>query len=203
MDFGSLVKKYREKNLLTQTELAEKLGVHQKTISFMETSESRIPIKRNIRKLIDVLNIPEQEVFDCLTSPKTHGKIEKVNSDETQNSTEEKKIFSELILIETTEDVREVSILSITTGEIIGSYSIPSELGNKFDFFLKITENCMEFYIEAGMLLGVKECSNCDEGELVVIKNMSQNYIIKKFKKSDILSLVGKVVLKTTDPREI
>ena len=55
MNYPKMLKKYREKVLLTQTELAEKLGVSFASVNRWENghNETTIKVKRMIKELCD------------------------------------------------------------------------------------------------------------------------------------------------------
>lgn len=60
MDYGKLIKRIRSELLLTQTELAAKLGVAFATVNRWENghSEPSMRIKRKIREICKRANIP-------------------------------------------------------------------------------------------------------------------------------------------------
>lgn len=88
-------------------------------------------------------------------------------------------------------------------GDAIGSYETANVTANKFDFFLKTDKNYPEFYIEKGMLLGIKRGNNCKINDLVVKKSQKGTFIIKKLEEIDGKDFIGKVVMKVTDLREV
>ncbi|WP_297812976.1 helix-turn-helix domain-containing protein [uncultured Finegoldia sp.] len=57
MSFGSKIKKLREDRAMTQTELAEKLGVTLKTISNYETKNTRPRTQDMYKKIADFFNV--------------------------------------------------------------------------------------------------------------------------------------------------
>lgn len=59
------LQKLRELAVLTQAELAEKVGVSVTTISHWETGSKR-PRASNIRKLADVLSVTPREVLAAI-----------------------------------------------------------------------------------------------------------------------------------------
>jgi transcriptional regulator with XRE-family HTH domain len=69
MQKGELLKFYRKKAGMTQTELAERLDIHALTISRWE-SDIREPRASDIKKLCSVLNVSETEL---LNGPATDG----------------------------------------------------------------------------------------------------------------------------------
>lgn len=77
MNFGEKLKKIREAKKLTQKELALKLGVTQRTISYYENSDSN---PTNIKFLTDLTNILEIAIDDLLDSDeeKNNSKIHKL-----------------------------------------------------------------------------------------------------------------------------
>jgi transcriptional regulator with XRE-family HTH domain len=67
------LQKLRELAVLTQAELAEKIGVSVTTISHWETGSKR-PRASNIRKLAEVLSVTPREVLAAINeSPSTKG----------------------------------------------------------------------------------------------------------------------------------
>ena len=61
----STLQKFRELAVLTQAELAEKVGVSATTISHWETGSKR-PRASNIRKLAEVLEVTPQDILTAL-----------------------------------------------------------------------------------------------------------------------------------------
>ena len=61
MNYPKMLKEYREKVLLTQTELAEKLGVSFASVNRWENGqfEPTMKIKRKLRKLFEEAGIVE------------------------------------------------------------------------------------------------------------------------------------------------
>lgn len=62
INFGKRVKALRTRNKMTQTELAEKLGVSKSIISAYEKG-TRTPAFETIVKLSDIFNVPEGIFF--------------------------------------------------------------------------------------------------------------------------------------------
>jgi transcriptional regulator with XRE-family HTH domain len=67
------LKKLRELAILTQAELAEKVGVSVTTLSHWET-ESKRPRASNIRKLAMALGVSPQEVLAAINETRSHQK---------------------------------------------------------------------------------------------------------------------------------
>ena len=63
MNYPKMLKKYREKVLLTQTELAEKLGVSFASVNRWENGlfEPTMKVKRKLRELFKEAGIKEEE----------------------------------------------------------------------------------------------------------------------------------------------
>lgn len=63
MNYPKMLRKYREKVLLTQTELAEKLGVSFASVNRWENGqfEPTMKIKRKLRDLFKEAGIEEEE----------------------------------------------------------------------------------------------------------------------------------------------
>lgn len=70
------IKRYRKNNNLTQQDLATKLGVTQRMISYYENSEV-IPNGKTLMKLSELLNVSIDELLSDYTP------INKTRSDET------------------------------------------------------------------------------------------------------------------------
>lgn len=62
MNYSKMLKKYREKVLLTQTELAEKLGVSFASVNRWENGlfEPTMKVKRKLRELFKEAGIEEE-----------------------------------------------------------------------------------------------------------------------------------------------
>jgi len=59
-------KKYRERNNMTQEELADKIGVTQRTISYYESGKT-IPTGKTILKLKKLFNVSADELLSNYT----------------------------------------------------------------------------------------------------------------------------------------
>lgn len=66
---GNNIKKYREMNLMTQTELAAKLNIPQPTLNRYEKGERQADYE-GICKICNTLNITASELFATLISEK-------------------------------------------------------------------------------------------------------------------------------------
>lgn len=63
---GSVVRKYRKERGYTQASLAEKIGLTQCQVMYIENSQS-FPKYETLCKLIDILSIPPSHLFRPLT----------------------------------------------------------------------------------------------------------------------------------------
>lgn len=66
MRLGEYLRRYRCENKITQEELANQLGCHASHISFIENGWSDKCTFRNFVKIIVLLNLKPEEVFDIL-----------------------------------------------------------------------------------------------------------------------------------------
>lgn len=76
MEIGELIRKYREENLLGQSELSQKIGISQKALSFIEGGQTKVPQKVTLRKIGEVLGISNQEIISSLTNTKQQSKTD-------------------------------------------------------------------------------------------------------------------------------
>lgn len=60
-----MIRKYRKKCNLTQEQLAEKVDISWRHLQRLENEEDKTTI-RTLRKIIDVLDIPDEEVLDYI-----------------------------------------------------------------------------------------------------------------------------------------
>lgn len=63
---GKTIRELRRQALLTQSELAEKLGLHKQTISFWETNV-RFPSLPSLRRLAELLPDARAEIVALVT----------------------------------------------------------------------------------------------------------------------------------------
>lgn len=59
---GSVIRKYRKERGYTQATLAEKIGITQRQVMYIENSQS-FPKYETLCKLIDILSIPPDHLF--------------------------------------------------------------------------------------------------------------------------------------------
>lgn len=64
---GSVIRKYRKERGYTQSALAEKMGITQRQVMYIENSQS-FPKFETLCKFIDILNIPPEYLFRPLSS---------------------------------------------------------------------------------------------------------------------------------------
>jgi len=74
MDFGDIIRLKREQMHLTQTQLAELLGISQPTISGMERDTSQAVPFDLACFLIDALNLDRDMIFDMMRQKYLHKK---------------------------------------------------------------------------------------------------------------------------------
>ena len=60
------IKEYREQNNMTQEELAKKMGITQRTISYYETGQ-KIPSGRTLLRLKKIFNVTADELLSNYT----------------------------------------------------------------------------------------------------------------------------------------
>ena len=63
---GSVIRKYRKERGYTQATLAEKIGITQRQVMYIENAQS-FPKFETLCKLIDILSIPPDHLFRPLT----------------------------------------------------------------------------------------------------------------------------------------
>jgi len=60
-----MIKKYRQKNKLTQEELAEEIGISWRQLQRLEHNEEKTRIS-TFKKIIKILNIPDDEILEFI-----------------------------------------------------------------------------------------------------------------------------------------
>lgn len=85
MNFGDKLKELRKEKGLSQKELAEKLNVTQRTISYYENSATAPSNAEIVAKIADALNVRLDELAVDIGNTKIHKLIEKLKSDTEKN----------------------------------------------------------------------------------------------------------------------
>lgn len=85
MNFGDKLKELRKEKGLSQKDLAEKLNVTQRTISYYENSATAPSNAEIVAKIADVLNVRLDELAADIGNTKIHKLIEKLKSDTEKN----------------------------------------------------------------------------------------------------------------------
>lgn len=85
MNFGDKLKELRKEKGLSQKELAEKLNVTQRTISYYENSVTAPSNAEIVAKIADALNVRLDELAADIGNTKIHKLIEKLKSDTEKN----------------------------------------------------------------------------------------------------------------------
>ena len=85
MNFGDKLKELRKEKGLSQKDLAEKLNVTQRTISYYENSTTAPSNAEIVTKIADALNVRLDELAADIGNTKIHKLIEKLKSDTEKN----------------------------------------------------------------------------------------------------------------------
>ncbi len=125
MGYGEVIRKAREAKGLSQSELAEMIGVNRVAITNYEL-EKNAPTYENVKKLSQILNIPEQDLFDPT-------KKELIAREELHKNP--KKYANELPELQLLQDMHRFPFVTIGAGAeavldvaVLESIYIPSEL---------------------------------------------------------------------------
>jgi transcriptional regulator with XRE-family HTH domain len=79
-DFGNKIKELREKQGMTQSELAKRLNISDKTISSWENG-TRLPRMGLVESISKILNVSKSDLFDNKKSPSlTEQAMQKFNN---------------------------------------------------------------------------------------------------------------------------
>lgn len=81
MNFGEKLKEIRKERGLSQKDLAQSLGVTQRTISYYEGSNMPPSNAETVSKLAEVLNVRLDDLVESSGNTKIHKLIEKLKSD--------------------------------------------------------------------------------------------------------------------------
>ena len=68
MDIGRVITLLREKKQISQSDLANLIGITQPSLSYIESGKKK-PHKSTITKICDTLEIPEQFLYFLATEP--------------------------------------------------------------------------------------------------------------------------------------
>lgn len=77
LEFKDLIRRLRMERGLSQAELAERLGMAQRTVSSWETGDA-LPRPRVIRKLAQVLNYPEADLMIAANLARTAAEAKRI-----------------------------------------------------------------------------------------------------------------------------
>lgn len=81
MNFGDKLKELRKEKGLSQKDLAEKLNVTQRTVSYYENSQTAPANVEIVAKIADILKVNLDELADNAGNTKIHKLIEKLKND--------------------------------------------------------------------------------------------------------------------------
>lgn len=77
LEFKDLIRRLRMERGLSQAELAERLGMAQRTVSSWETGDA-LPRPRVIRKLAQILNYPEADLMIAANLARTAAEAKRI-----------------------------------------------------------------------------------------------------------------------------
>ena len=222
MSFGAVLRKYRNKNEMSQPKLAELMGISRNTITNWENDKCR-PEVDSIRELCTMLGIPLYELFglsnDSLPSP--HENI--ILSQYRQLSRVGQKVIDKTIhsMLEEEIDTRDryledaFRLLPLKTSFLPISTDQPSEYAfvkrtgynEAAEAAIRVSDASLEPYYHDGDLVYISYTENPAEGDIVicsttggiVIRQLMNNLLYPlnralPYDGDDTLTVVGKII---------
>lgn len=207
--YGAVIKKYRAKAGLNQTELAEQLSVTRNTVINWETERSQ-PDMYYTRLLCDALSIPINEFYN-LPSKKdyTFEEDELISVFRELSPVGKKAIHKQMIALRDTEqDEREAAIKDnlicferrqsdLAAGTGIPFNDLPPKLqimyrtpaNAKADTIARVSGHSMEPYYHHGDLVYIRYTDGCDVGDIVACSTADGGVIKRVNSKRKLVSL--------------
>ena len=169
MNFGDKLKELRKEKGLSQKDLANILGVTQRTISYYESSNTPPANAETVAKLAEALNVRLDELATDIGNTKIHKLIDKLKNDTDKNLIHW-EIFSNAFANKTDESNWEYTI---TYKDVFDKQNFPQYSNAKLDY----EHSYFYIYKSGGYLLAKFLKEDTVEFALFVLIN-DENYIM-------------------------